>query len=134
MLTHSKEAAWKEKLELVCSNLPIQEAWLSSIWISESGLLSCGITTALKPNAKPVFIVPKFATNAATTWRNAFPRSCLLLYGFANVICAICGVWFSICVCCAVDFTMTGIGPLVFINVSVSLQNDGENKIPNEIH
>lgn len=59
------------------------------------------MTTALKPNTRPVLIVPKFATNAATTCRNAFPRSSLLLNEAGAG--------------CVVDLTTVGVGP--FTNV-----------------
>lgn len=72
--------------------------------------------------SEPVLIVPRFATNAATTWRKALPRSCLLLYGLPGVIGTMAGAGgLSFCICCA-DFTITGIGaPLSIINVCVSL-------------
>lgn len=65
-------------------NLPIHVAWLSSIFINESAAFNCGKTTALKPNVNPVFIVPKFATNAAKTCLKAFPRS--FLFGCISTI------------------------------------------------
>lgn len=54
---------------------PIHDAWYSSIGITESGDSNCGTTTALKPNIKPVLMVPMLATNAATICRNGLPRS-----------------------------------------------------------
>lgn len=59
-------------INVVCV-LPIHDIWFLSILIIESACCNCGITTALKPNANPVLIVPKFAINAATTCRIAFP-------------------------------------------------------------
>lgn len=56
---------------------PTQDSCASSIGIIESLPFNCGITTALNPNIRPVFIVPKLAMKAAMTCRNAFPRSAL---------------------------------------------------------
>jgi len=39
--------------------------------MSLSGLLNCGIATAENPNIIPVFIVPRFAIKAATTWKES---------------------------------------------------------------
>lgn len=39
-------------------HLPIHDSCCWLIFIAESTLLSCGITTALKPNTRPVLIVP----------------------------------------------------------------------------
>lgn len=58
--------------------LPIHDAWLSVIGITESSASNCGMTTALNPNINPVLIVPKLATKAAIICRRGFPRSFLL--------------------------------------------------------